>query len=592
MGIGIKRSEVGGSGVGAARRIREAMSLFSDFNKQNQDPSLESHEIGEKEPYLSLKMTDEELLLLSKKWEQRYRSYESKIKDRQERNEKYWLGKQYGWDSGDYRSVDNIVFSSLETLLPIVSRQNPTPFVESSDTRNAENTARIIEKVADEQALKTKIKKVGRHWSIYFIGAFKASWNIETDGIELAYVHPKHLILDPNGNFEGGEFTGKYIGEVKKCDAEDLTKLFPEKKKEIQEMVSNQMGTEVKYTEWWTNDYVFWTLKGLVLDKRQNPHWNYDAEKERTDEFGMKFTESVAGRNHFRTKKKPYSFLSVFNLGLQPHDDTNLVEQAIPLQDMVNKRQRQIDKNADDSNSGWVFNNQFSSEEAKRALKSLRRGGGIIAPTNSIGESVTRLNSPSLPAYVFNDMIDKREQIQNVMGTRGSSAAGIASERTVQGKIEIRQSDADRVSLIVEHLEQAIDYLYNYVVQMVFVYYGPEDFVRMLGEEVGLEYMQFMDDENAPELVVSVKEGSLIPQDPLLRRNEAVDLAVQGLLDPKTMFERMNFPNPEESTKRLIEFQTDPARLLLSEDEMAEMESQEQLPPEQPPINPLTQLLQ
>ena len=326
------------------------------------------------------------------------------------------------------------------------------------------------------------------------------------------------------------------------------------------------MGTKLKYKEWWTDEYIFWTFNGVVLDKRKNPHWNYEDDLIVVDEFGNETEEIKATRrNHFKQKKKPYAFLSVFNLGEHPLDDTSLVEQSIPLQDSVNKAQRQIQKNADDANSGWIFNNKFTTDTARTALSSLRNGGAILTQTASIADAVTRINAPSLPVYVINNMLDKREQIQSIMGTRGSTAAGIASEQTVRGKIEIRQSDVDRSTLIVEHIEQQIDYLFNYITQMIFVYYSEVEIGEKLGEQKGLILVEYLKDLNAPRLTVSVKEGSMIPQDPLLRRNEAVDLLQMGIIDPLTAFERMNFPDPEATFQRLLQYQQNPASLLEGE---------------------------
>jgi len=562
MGIGIKRSETGGSGSAAAKLIRDVGTLFSPFNKAK-GGSTEIDELGAPEPVLTLKMDDEELLGLAKNWEEQYTKYSAKIVEKQKTNKKYWLGHHYGFDIGEHRQVDNVIFKSVETLLPIISRQNPDPYVLAQDVQIADDVAKAIEDISDREALKTKIKKGVRHWAIYYISATKISWSAKKDAIQYELVHPDDLILDPNGNFEGGEFLGRFIGHKKKQEAKDLAVMFSDKADLIKEFVGKNMGTMIPTIEWWTDEYVFWTMgDSIVLDKRQNPHWDYDSPVEQMDEFGESTTTSREGFNLFDTPKKPFSFLSVFNLGKHPHDETGLIEQAIPLQDMVNKTARQIDKNADDANSGWIFNSQFNEDAGKQALSSLRNGGAIIAPTININESVTRIQSPSLPEYVYRQKVDAATEIENIIGTRGSSASGIASERTVQGKIEIKQSDSDRVALIVEHVEQMVDYLYNYTAQMIFTYYDAQDLRDVLGEERGVALEQYMDEGQLNGLRISVKEGSLIPQDPLLRRNEAIELFQLGALDPVTMFERMNFSDPKEASRRLLLYKTDPGGLL------------------------------
>jgi len=56
-------------------------------------------------------------------------------------------------------------------------------------------------------------------------------------------------------------------------------------------------------------------------------------------------------------------------------------------------------------------------------------------------------------------------------------------------------------------------------------------------------------------LTITVKEGSLIPKDPLTQRNEAMDLWSAGAIDPASLFKKLDFPNPSEATQQLILWQ-------------------------------------
>ena len=560
MGIGIKRSETGGSSLGASKMIFDALTNFDPINKIDKgDGSIRM--IGDKEPILSLDLSDDELISLSERRKSAFEKYYRPIKVKQDANKKYWLGKQYGSDKPD-QGVDNMIFESTETALPLMTRQNPDPLATCDDDMIAKDIMDMIADIADTQSLKLKIRQATRLWIINYLGCVKAGWNFIEDDIEYTFVKVKNLILDPLGNFDGGEFTGKYIGEPKSETAESLASRFAEKAEEIKQAVGGQMGTSITYIEWWTDEYVYWTLGKMVLGKHKNPHWNYQENQTTTDEMGQETVQPAQMRkNHFKKAKKPYSFIWMFNLGEQPHDETCLIEQAIPLQDMVNKKDRQIDKNADDANSGWVFNESFSADTAKKALNAMRNGGAIITPSDTIGDAVTRFPAPSLPTYVIEDMYDKRDQIRNIMGIKGSSAAGITQERTVRGKIQIQQQDTDRLSPIIEQIEQTIDYLYNYSLQMIYVYYTPENLAKKIGAERAQAFFSFMTNPSSPEVVLSVKEGSMIPQDPMIKSAQAVDMATAGLLDPLTMYERMSFPNPMETTQRLVEWKMNPAAL-------------------------------
>jgi hypothetical protein len=153
-------------------------------------------------------------------------------------------------------------------------------------------------------------------------------------------------------------------------------------------------------------------------------------------------------------------------------------------------------------------------------------------------------------------MVDKREQVYNIMGVRGSTAQGIINEKTVRGKIEIKGQDVDRLGLVIEQIEQFVDHLYNLAVQTIYVYYDEEKASRALGPERAARYMALLKSGPSRRLIVSVKEGSTVPQDPLLRRNEAIDLWAAGAIDPETLFERLSFPNPQEMAAKLFAFKS------------------------------------
>ena len=568
MGIGRKRSEMGGSPAGASRILKQVGSLFSGFNSEKKGEDDYSDGIdGAVEPLLTLDMDDKELIALSDGWKNEYEVYEQKIKERQENNYKYWKGDQYASKQIDQRGIDNVIFESVETLLPIISRQTPEPYVVAEETAEgqfiADATAKILADKADITSLKSKIKLATRDWSLYFLGVFKMGWDEEIDDMYFQKISPLRICLDPKGQFDGAQFKGRYIGEYKTATAEELIKTFPQHEQEIREATDGKLGTSIGYHEWWTNDYVFWRYRDIILDKRRNPYWNEDQQTMSMDQFGQMLPQTIPGVNHFAAPKMPYSFLTVFNTGKQPHDETSLVEQCISLQDIVNKRLKQIDKNADDTNNGWVFSNQFSVDDAKTALNALRNGGAIIAATEQLQDSVQRFPAPALAQFVYNDMEDKRQQIYNIMGVRGSTAQGTMSEDTVRGKIQVKGQDVDRLSLVIEQVEQFVDWTYNLAVQTIYVYYDAQKAATCLGPEKAQEYISLLKAGPSRRLVVSVKEGSTIPQDPLLRRNEAIDLWNAKAMDLETLFERLQFPDPKEVAAKVMTFQMNPQQYMV-----------------------------
>lgn len=551
--------------------------------------------IGEKISELSLEKDDSELIELAQRWQRKWD--ESKIRkdveEKQKENEKYWLGDHYSpaqRKTGLREAVDNLIFESVETFLPVITRQIAQPALKGP-AGNEDFVKKVTDRIADVAdviRLRLKVKKAVRYWALYFLGVLWFGWSREKNEIAVEALRPQQLILDPEALTDECEYKGEYLGRFRTESASNIAERFPSKAKEIRLLVgAENLGTKIRYIEWWTNEYVFWTLKTEVLGKAKNPHWNYDQDAQRevagTDELGQPtsqvVTDVVRGNNHFSAPKIPAAFLSVFNLGKGPYDDTNLMEQVLPVQDMVNKRVRQIDKNADNTNGGIVVSgDHFSPEQAREAGEALRRGQTIRVPNGDVNRAYKRDTGTSLPDFIYQHLLDSRNEIRNVFGVTGLTPQGIKGEDTVRGKIIVKGQDTDRASLIVDHIEQLYDYTFNWFVQLMMVYYDtPRQVSRIQGTDT------LVADEFSVPIVVSVKEGSLIPKDRLTQRNEAIDLWSAGAIDPLTLAERLEVPDPAEYTRRLILWKTNPVGLI---EQQQQIQLQQQMLPQQEEAEP------
>lgn len=562
--------------------IDGVLSLADNINKWKDSDKKETVEgVLNKAPELKLEMSDEDLLNLSKKWKEAWNKYYPEIRQKQDENEKYWLGQHYNkllYRDSKRPIQDNALFEAVETFLPKATSKNPEPMVSSDNTEEGESLAKTVQMflqyLADTLRLKLRIKRVVRFWALYRLGVVKLSWSEKMNDIKIEVLRPQKLILDPNGFIDDDmTYTGKYIGEYKKDEASVLKKKFPEMSSYIDELTEGEDGSDLQYIEWWTNDYLFWELNKKILGKVKNPHWNYP----QLDEMGQQIIDPMTGqpmtvKNHFEAPEKPYVFLSVFNLGKHPYDETSLIEQNLSNQDLLNKRNRQIDKNIDGMNAGWVIsgeNSGLTKEQAAQAVDALRKGDAIFIPSGTPDSAVKRQVGSGLPGDVYNDRDQIRERLQDVFGTRGSTAGGIMNEKTVRGKQQILQNDDSRIGGgIVEYVEQFADQIYNWMVQMMYVYYDEAHTASVVGKERTVEYLSLKNDQLNRKLTVSVKEGSLIPKDQLSLSVQAQELGGADMMDPITMYDRLGFPNPKETAKRVYLWKNAPETLFKDDPEI------------------------
>ena len=556
--------------------IKGFASLGDDINKAKRDGSDEKTEgvVSKKLDELTLEMSNEDIIKLTDKWEEDWKNSPKKQtwEKQIEENEKYWLGKQHaGPQIDDERpTVDNLIFESLETYLPQATRRNPEPLVilDSSEKDESGNEQPAHQKyvlkvknrladLADKNSMRLKLKKGARHWSLFHLGVAKYGWDLDKDIPIVRIVRPQRMILDPDATIDEDGYTGDRAGEFRKLSASKILALIDndpenkdaaEAKKLIDEKVGESVGTKINFIEWWTTEYMCWKLEKTILLKKKNPHWNYDKTETpettdlanpavKVDDMGEVSAEPVEtlGINHFSSPQMPYTFLSVFNLGDQPMDSTSLIQQNLSNQDILNKRNKQIDNNADDMNSGIVVSLAkagLTQPQAKNVVKTLRKGGAVAIPDGIPREAIDRYPAVGLPSDIFNQLADTRNRLRDIFGIRGSSTAGLETEDTVRGKIVSRGMDSDRIGGgLTEFLEQFADGIYNWLLQLLYVY------------DTGF---QFVGGGRPPKLIVSVKEGSLLPKDSISIANQALELAKLNRISNLDLYKRLEFPNPEE----------------------------------------------
>lgn len=559
------------SSRGIMGAIRGVMGLFNDLNKDEQ-----AGEINNTTPVNQYEsdLDDAEILKLVSQRKKTYNIYYSPVEKSQELAFGYWLGNQRSEEfdiSSTGRSrkelIDNLIFEAVETFLPIATRANPDPLVTADPSEIGQKIAHDIKCAlvdwADEVKLRRKLARATRNWTWARIGVIKMYWGATTKSIKVEVINPKKMMFDKDGYMdEGGIFVGDWEAERKKATAERLMEMFPKKKKDIEAKAKGKLGTKLEYIEWWDKSKdLFYTMDDdLVLGKFKNPNWNYDGTIKETDpDTESEIETEVQGRNHLKERTSPYRYLSIFSTGLQPHDETSLILQNIPLQDEVNTVGRQISKNVSGMNNGMVVSGKaFTEDQAAQAASALRRGVAIRVPNGDVREAVQRFPAPPLPADVFNHRQDMRNEIKNIFGTSGSTPQGLKSTESVRGKILINQMDSSRIGgAITEQIEQLADSLYNLAVQFMFVYYDEEHFITTAGAVAGMELIT-LKNSNFPllkTLSITVKEGSLVPKDPLTQRNEAIDLWSANAIDPLSLYKKLDFPDPTQATTQLILWQ-------------------------------------
>lgn len=541
-------------------------SPINKITTRNGDASPEGVS-GDKMDVLDLPMPDEELLKLRDDWEKSYAPYEGKIKEMFKRNLRSYLGRIKDNSSPDDETpvAANLQFEAEETFLAAALAENPNPVVYSDNSPEGNKISDTVKTMlqfhADQLILRRKLAVMVRQWSIYQLGVLKPGWNIESNDVALENRKIQDFVFDVNGYVDThGDFIG-YLGERITVTAGKLIELFPKHADYIRDEVGQEkkLGTEVVYTEWWTDEYCFTTFKERVLDKHKNEYFNHNDENAIDPMTGMPLPQKL---NHFAAPRKPYVFLSVFSLQERPHDLTGLIEQNIPNQQNISRGVEQVEMNVAQGNNGIAFSeDNFNQETAKQASNALTKGVGkvLVPPGRPIAEAIVRIQAPSIPNGYFESLENNMNNLRTSWGVQGITSQPPRADETARGMLMNQSRDSTRIGGgIGDAIEQVARNVFNWLTQLYCVFYDVEHFAAVMGVGKAVEYTKLSSQDIDRQLVVSVSPNSMKPKDEVSEINMATQLFQMGAIGPKVLLQTLEFPDPDESAGDGVLWRVDP----------------------------------
>ena len=537
-----------------------------------------------------LKIDDNDLAnLIDRKVDESTQYYKNELHldSRRQTNEDFWIGKQfdesklYDWQV-PYK--DNIIWQDLETRIAIASSRMPDIVVTPSGEEVLKGEiAKSLEKALDikirNDTSKRLIKHGLRNLALYLQSAIKCRWD-KNKGENGDYIfeltRPQRITVDHTATIPDDGFTADNMDFIVETLEEPIALVaskFPAKKDElflslgIIRGTQRQMATKMKYQEVWFTWYdasgdiyegVCWKYKKIILSKMKNPYYDWEGYDKKLDEpkivDGKKTSVEKLYHNHFDRPRKPYLFLSHQSLGRNHIDDTSPVEQSIPLQKIVNKRGRQITQIADRAVPKLAFSGKYIDKENARRVTNDPDEHIWIQNTEDINRAVMYIPAQQPSPILYQDLVGNRMQIDSKFATHATtrgetqpSESGISKQITREGDLMV--SD-DIVNIVVERV---VYEMANWATQMMKVMYDKPHFVKNLGKNGEYLQIELTRDKIEDGIAVNVKASSVDKQQ---KRNDALVLAARRSIDPLTLIEDLDMPNPKERAKRLLLFLT------------------------------------
>ncbi len=168
-----------------------------------------------------------------------------------------------------------------------------------------------------------------------------------------------------------------------------------------------------------------------------------------------------------------------------------------------------------------------------------------------------------LPSGILEAQETDKQMLRQLFGTYGITPQKQNSETTARGQILEQDQDSSRIGGGVgEALEQLADNVFNWWLQMMYVFYDEPHYGAILGLGKSVEYVQIINSDINRQFVVSVSPNSMAPRDEIALQNTALSLWQEKAIDPLNLMKLLPqvFPDPNKSAQMLLTFMTNPAQ--------------------------------
>jgi len=272
--------------------------------------------------------------------------------------------------------------------------------------------------------------------------------------------------------------------------------------------------------------------------------------------------------NHFDHPRKPYIFATILNNENTPIGQTDFIEQAAPLQEGIDRRKIDIDENASLVNGQIKVDSSVMSKADAQKLRYEARG--VIWGKN-VKEGVTREMGNPLPQFVYEDMVDSRNEIDNIMGATSAFRGEREGQETKAGRLAL----IDQSYLALNELVQVVDYvnyeLFNWFYQLAKLNYTESHYEKELGKDGALEAMELIRDGFEDGAQVRVIAGKTLPEDRQFKFEQAQQDVQKGLLAPTDYFEIAGYSDPAGRAKNAVKYELNkPLSVGMTPEEMQE----------------------
>ena len=494
----------------------------------------------------------------------------------------------------DYKSnqVTNLVFSTIESIRPIMTDNNPK-FIAVPNNPQGLEFANDVQMALDYEWEREKMPTKLPAQLIPMLVYGTAVWFVQWDGKEGEYGNIKIKEVDPFNIFPDplaeNVDNAEYIVYATYKNANQIKQQFPDKANAIEgsrismsELVANRdeqdtnEENQVLILEMWCRD---WTTMDEDIDGNKSLKYPQGRVITCLPELGIILSDK---KNPYKDGKFPFVLMKNYDVPFK-FWGVGEVEQILSPQIYVNELTNQIIDNAKNTaNMQWIIDKNAGIGQGK-----LTNRPGLVIRKNP-GAEVRRDTPPPMPTYVREQIDVLKADIQDISGVldslKGEKQTGVVAASAI---LALQEASQSRIRLKIKIMESNLTELANMVYSRMQQFWKLDRWVRVTDIEGNPSFKEIGQQVLANDYDLKVMAGSTMP----VNKNAMMDLMIRlaqtngedglPIVDRKAVLEYLPIGDKKAISDRFAELKAQQEQQQQMQLQQQEQMQQEQLAQQQ-----------
>ncbi len=284
--------------------------------------------------------------------------------------------------------------------------------------------------------------------------------------------------------------------------------------------------------------------------------------------------------NYFDNPRKPYIIATILNNENTPIGRTDFITLAAELQRSIDKRKMDIDENCELVNGMLKVDSSVMPKNDAQRIRFETKG---IIWGKGVKDGVSREMGTPLPEFVHQDMLDSREEIDNIMAASSAFRGEREGQETKAGRLALIQQSYLRLNELVQVTDYVAKEIFDWGMQLAKTRYTEYHYAKWMGKEGAREVIELIQDDFENGSEVTIIAGKSLPVDNEFKFEQAQNDVEKGYISPVDYLDIAQYDNAKELAKNAVIYKINPIHATGITPEEASVIAPPQAAEEKPP---------